>query len=106
MSKGIPAVPHHLYLRQLAKCMLGRSCDQHCRFLFAKDNKQAKIRLASAGLQVLLDRLAAQEALRPLFAQLVQLGELVCSTLSEEPDAHESQLAEIESIIQKLEAQR
>ena len=115
--------------------MLDRSCETTiCRFLLAKDSQHEEFRLTTAGLQVLLDRLAAQElmllqrpvvsgrysgspfvnmllgpldeALRSLFAQLVQLGELVCSTLSEEPDAHESQLAEIESTIQKLEAQR
>lgn len=84
-------------------------------------------------MQVLLDRLAAQElmllqrpvisgrysgspfvnmlsgpldqALRPLFAQLVHIGQLVHSTLSEENNSR-SEKGELESAIQRLEAQR
>ena len=46
------------------------------------------------------------EALRPLFAQLVQLGELVSNTLSEESGTQADQLAGIQSTIHGLEAQR
>ena len=85
-------------------------------------------------LQVLLDRLAAQElmllqrpvisgrysaspfinmlsgpldeALRPMFAQLVHLGELVCCLLSEESRSHADQLAQVDSVLHSIEAQR
>ncbi len=46
------------------------------------------------------------EALRPLFEQLVRLGELVQSILSEEPHSGRGQLKEIELAIEALEAQR
>lgn len=85
-------------------------------------------------MQVLLDRLAAQElmllqrpvisgrysgapfvnmlsgpldeALRPLFVTLVHMGELVQSILSEEPDSEEGQLPQLEKVIQDVEAHR
>ena len=46
------------------------------------------------------------EALRPLFAQLVHLGELIQSLLSEETISGKHQLSDIEAAIQGLEAQR
>lgn len=85
-------------------------------------------------MQVLLDRLAAQElmllqrpvisgrysaspfvnmlsgpldeALRPMFVQLVRLGELVCCLLSEESHSHADQLAQLDSVLHSIEAQR
>ena len=88
---------------------------------------------SGCSLQVLLDRLAAQElmllqrpvisgrysaspfvnmlsgpldeALRPMFVQLVRLGELVC-LLSEESHSHADQLAQLDSVLHSIEAQR
>ncbi|KAL0036649.1 hypothetical protein WJX79_004029 [Trebouxia sp. C0005] len=85
-------------------------------------------------MQVLLDRLAAQElmllqrpvisgrysgspfvnmlsgpldeALRPMFDQLVHLGELVCCLLSEESHSNADQLAQVDSVLHSIEAQR
>ncbi|DBB10182.1 TPA: hypothetical protein ACH3X3_001759 [Trebouxia sp. C0006] len=85
-------------------------------------------------MQVLLDRLAAQElmllqrpvisgrysaspfvnmlsglldeALRPMFVRLVHLGELVCCLLSEESHSHADQLAQLDSVLHSIEAQR
>lgn len=84
--------------------------------------------------QVLLDRLAAQElmllqrpvisgrysaapfvnmlsgaldeALRPLFATLVHMGELVQSILSEEPRSDRAQVSQLEAAIEDVEAHR
>ena len=85
-------------------------------------------------MQVLLDRLAAQElmllqrpvisgryspspfvnmlsgpldeALRPLFSTLVQVGELVQSLLSEEPESGAAQLSQLHKVIQDLDSHR
>ena len=85
-------------------------------------------------MQVLLDRLAAQElmllqrpvisgryspspfvnmlsgpldeALRPLFSTLVHMGELVHSILCEEPESGVAQLSQLEKVIQDLDSHR
>ena len=85
-------------------------------------------------MQVLLDRLAAQElmllqrpvisgrysgspfvnmlsgpldeALRTMFATLVRMGETVQSILSEEPDSEEGQRSQLDQLIQELEKHR
>jgi len=46
------------------------------------------------------------EALRPMFVQLVRLGELVCCLLSEESHSHADQLAQVDSVLHSIEAQR
>ncbi len=46
------------------------------------------------------------QALRPMFVQLVHLGELVCCLLSEESHSHADQLAEVDSVLHSIEAQR
>lgn len=46
------------------------------------------------------------EALRPLFATLVHMGELVQSILSEEPRSDRAQVSQLEAVIQDVEAHR
>lgn len=49
---------------------------------------------------------ALDEALRPLFATLVHMGELVHSILCEEPRSDRAQVSQLEAVIQDVEAHR
>ena len=46
------------------------------------------------------------EALRPLLASLVRMGQIVQEILSEEPESDAAKLPQLETVIQELEAHR